>query len=64
MTLLPVYPVPSWHVISRSLNFTFTNKTFVTDVVRYLEKLNIKENCVNNTSNSVNNFKMEKEYLS
>ena len=64
MPPLPLHSVSSWHVRSRSLSFTFTNTTFMIDVVKYLGELNIREKYVNNTSASVKNFKMEKEYVS
>ena len=66
MPPLPLHSVPSWYVIGRSLNCTCTDKTFVMAVVRRLGKLNIRDKCVNNTSTStgVNNFKMDRGYLS
>ena len=64
MPPLPLHSVPSWHVIGRALNCTCTNKTSIMDVVRRLGKLNIRGKCVNNTSTRVNNFKMDRGYLS
>ena len=66
MPPLPLHSVSSWHVIGRTLNCTCTctNKMLVMDVVRRLGKLNIREKCVNNTIRSVNNFKMDRGYLS
>jgi len=64
MPPLPLHSVTSWHVICRSLNLTLTTETFVVDAVIYLGKFNIRGKCLNNTSTSVKNFEMEKEYLS
>jgi hypothetical protein len=61
---LPLHSVPLWHVIGRSVNYTFTNKTFDIDVGRYIGMLNRKENGVNDTSITLKNFKMGREYLS
>jgi len=41
-----------------------TDRTFVMDVIRHLGKLNVGGKCVNDTSTSVTNFKIDRGYLS